>query len=321
MGTRGSLLARMQSDAVAQALTAAHPGLRVETLIVSTTGDALPQGPLRELGGKGLFVKELQQAILDGAIDFAVHSFKDVPVTMPLVDGAELTVAATPLREDPRDVLETPAARRFARLDDLPTGAVIGTGSLRRQAQIRARRRDVVCASMRGNVDTRLKKLAAGECDALVLALAGLRRCGLQDAAATNILEVDELVPAAGQGALALECRRRDRRTRRLLEALNDPPTALCVQAERAMVHKLLGDCQSPIGVLAVVGEDGRMHLRCAVGARDAQGPVIFAQATARRWRDAVEEALKALVKQDVYKLLHGDPGDWQNAARAQPYH
>jgi hydroxymethylbilane synthase len=311
LGTRGSLLARMQSGLVRDALTRAHAGLRVELVVIQSAGDVIQDRPLHELGGKGLFVKELEAAVLDGSVDLAVHSFKDVPVTMPLVEQAGLVVAATPKREDPRDVLVMPPGRHAARLAELAAGALVGTGSLRRTSQILHRRPDLVCKPMRGNVDTRLKKLAAGACGALVLALAGLRRCGLYDAAAMTPLDVEELLPAPGQGALALQCRRDDPRTRQLLAALDDADTSLCVQAERAVVQKLRGDCHSPIAALAVLAEDGSLHLRCAVGGRDGRPPVIFAQSTSSgpRWMQAVQDVYNSLSHQDVHTLLGTTPG------------
>ncbi len=193
LGTRGSLLARTQSGLVARMLESAHPGLRVELIIFKTSGDQITERPLHEFGGKGLFTRELEQALLDSQIDFAVHSFKDMPTTMPLVDGTNLIVAAVPGREDPRDVL---VSDRPMSLADLPPGATIGTGSLRRRCQILASRPDVTVEAIRGNVDTRLRKRREGKFDAVVLAMAGIRRVGLYDADTMMPIDAQTLLPA-----------------------------------------------------------------------------------------------------------------------------
>lgn len=178
LGTRGSRLARMQSQWVADELERLHPGLRVAMEIITTTGDQIADRPLHEAGGKGLFIRELELALLDGRIDLAVHSYKDVPVTMPLVAQEKLVIAATPVREDPRDVM---ISTRAASLADLPAGSRVATGSLRRRCQLLAAHPTLNIVPVRGNIDTRLNKLAAGDYDAMVLALAGLRRGGLYD--------------------------------------------------------------------------------------------------------------------------------------------
>lgn len=180
-------------------------GLRVEMVMVATSGDRIADRPLHEFGGKGLFTKELEQALLRGEVDMAVHSFKDVPVTMPLVDVSELVIAAVPAREDVRDVLVSEKVRR---LEDLPAGARVGTGSLRRQAQVLALRPDVEVVGIRGNVDTRIRRLKGGEYEAVILAYAGVKRAGLFEAGLMTPMAVEAMVPAAGQGALALQCRR-----------------------------------------------------------------------------------------------------------------
>src|SRR4051812_27983929 len=172
LGARGSMLSRMQSQSVADALEKQHPGLQVELVLIKTTGDRITDRPLHDVGGKGLFTKEIEQALLAREIDLAVHSFKDVPVTMPLVDQSDLIIAAVPEREDPRDVLIAPTARRIA---ELPEGAKVGTGSPRRRCQLLAARADLRVEPIRGNVDTRLRKLRDGDYDAILLALAGLR--------------------------------------------------------------------------------------------------------------------------------------------------
>ena len=255
LATRGSALALTQSRQVADALSAAHGGLAVGLVVVTTTGDRVQDRPLHEIGGKGLFTKEVELALLAGEADFAVHSFKDVPVTMPLVARAEaeLVVAAVPRREDSRDALVTPGGVGVA---DLKHGASVGTTSLRRRAQLLALRPDLRILPLRGNVDTRLGRVADGDFDATVLAVAGLKRLGRWDEATMRALEFDAMLPAAGQGALALQCRRDDDGTRRLLSALDDEPTSRCVAVERDLVTALHGDCTSPIGALAQLAAD-----------------------------------------------------------------
>src|SRR4051812_11250569 len=199
LGARGSMLSRMQSQRVADALEKRHPGLEIELVLCKTTGDVIVDKPLHDAGGKGLFTKELEQALLAGEVDLAVHSYKDVPVTMPLVEGSQerLVIAAVPKREDPRDVLVSSKAKR---LGELPQGARVGTGSLRRGSQIRTLRPDLQIELIRGNIDTRLRKLRAGQFDAIILAYAGLKRTALFDDQDMSVIEPDEMLPAAGQG-------------------------------------------------------------------------------------------------------------------------
>lgn len=312
LGTRGSLLARTQSRLVADALQARHPGLRVDLHVLKTTGDQIADRPLHEFGGKGLFTKELEQALLAGEVDFAVHSFKDVPVTMPLVDATGLIIAAVPERESPFDVLVSLKARVLA---DLPPGAKVGTGSLRRRCQVLATQADVMVEGVRGNIDTRLRKLREGQYDAILLAAAGLRRAGLFDPAIMTVLDQSAgMTPAAGQGALALQCRRDDGRTRELLVPLDDPQTATCVAAEREVVRLLQGDCHSPIAAWAQVEANetlagpGWLTLHAAVGARDGNPPVVRASADgpADGFSDVVAAVFQALTRQGVQKLLAG---------------
>ena len=303
LGTRGSLLARAQSQLVADALERLHPNLKVELRIFKTSGDQVQDRPLHEVGGKGLFTKELELALLAGEVDFAVHSFKDVPVTMPLVDQTDLVIAAVPEREDPRDVL---ASRTGARsLADLPAGARVGTGSLRRRCQVLAARPDVVVEPVRGNVDTRLRKMEEGRYDAVILALAGLRRTGLFDGARMAALDGRELLPAPGQGALALQCRREDARTRELLSPLHHGPTATRVAAERELVLRLEGDCHSPIAAVATL-EAGELVLRAAVGARGGEPPVVSAgaQGGAGNPSEVAEAVFRSLRDQGAVPLL-----------------
>jgi hydroxymethylbilane synthase len=279
LGTRGSLLARTQSQIVANAVEKAHPGVHVELVTIRTTGDRITDQPLHDVGGKGLFTKEIEQALLSGDVDFAVHSFKDVPVTMPQVDPSGLVIAAVPEREDPRDVLVSEGALT---LDALPQGARVGTGSLRRRCQLLERRPDLRIEPVRGNIDTRLRKLREGQYDAVVLAAAGLIRSSLFDHSCMSILEPEVLLPAPGQGALALQCRRDDAPTRSVLEALDDAEASECVAAERALVAALQGDCHSPIAALASV-KLGRIDVKVAVGARDGAPPVSRTSAEAPR--------------------------------------
>lgn len=253
IGTRGSRLALAQAEEVCGRLAAAHEALAapgaLETVVIKTEGDRILDRPLADIGGKGLFTKEIEEALLDGRIDLAVHSMKDMETWVP--DG--LTIAAILPREDPRDVLLSPKAARIA---DLPRGAVVGTGSLRRQAQILHARPDIKVVPFRGNVQTRMKKLEAREVDATILALAGLRRLGL-DGHESAAIAVADMLPAVAQGAIGLECRADDEATRALLVALNDPATADCVRAERALLAALDGSCRTPIGGLATTGAKG----------------------------------------------------------------
>ena len=240
LGTRGSLLARTQSQQVADALTAAT-GVPVELVIIKTTGDRVQDRPLQQVGGKGLFTKEIEDALIDGRVDFAVHSMKDMPTDNP----PELEIASVPERVDPRDVLVGRA------LSELPAGAVVGTGSVRRQLQLRALRPDLVLKGIRGNVDTRIAKQREGQYDAIVLAAAGMTRLGKQDEI-TDALSVQDMVPAVGQGALALQCRRDDGRTKALLDAVHHERTAICVTAERAFLEAVSGGCSAPAACHAV---------------------------------------------------------------------
>jgi hydroxymethylbilane synthase len=249
IATRGSALALRQTALVCERLVAAHADLggagAIEIVTIRTTGDRVQDRPLAEIGGKGLFAKEIEEALYDGRADLAVHSLKDLETRLP----AELELAAILPREDPRDAF---LARDAASLVALPSGAKIGTSSLRRRAQLLWRRPDLHIVPLRGNVDTRLKKLAAGEVDAIVLALCGLERLG-RAGLATEILSPEIMLPAVGQGALAIECRAGDEQVRALLRPLDDPDTTLCVGAERAMLAALDGSCRTPIAGLAAI--------------------------------------------------------------------
>jgi hydroxymethylbilane synthase len=257
IGTRASPLARAQTDAVAAALIAAWPDLAaggaLDIVALKTTGDRVLDRPLADVGGKGLFTKELDEAMLAGRIDLAVHSTKDVPTWLP----DRIRLAAFLPRADPRDAF---VARAAGSLAALPAGAVVGTASLRRQAQIRHVRPDLRVVPLRGNIGTRLAKLAAGEVDATLLAVAGLMRLGFADRA-TAILSAEEMLPAVGQGAIGITCRADDDRCLRLLAAIDDAATALAMTAERAMLAALDGSCRTPIGGYARLDEDGALLL------------------------------------------------------------
>ncbi len=253
IATRKSPLALWQAEHVAAKLRTAFPGLSTELLPMSTRGDKLLDAPLAKVGGKGLFVKELEQSLLDGEADIAVHSMKDVPVELP----ESLHIAAIMEREDPRDAF---ISERYERLDELPPDAVIGTSSLRRQCQLRSLLPTCRWTGLRGNVNTRMTKLRTRECDAIVLAAAGLKRLGLEHSI-KQVLQVEICLPAIGQGALGIECRRGDRPIEELLSALHHAPTAVCVQAERALNERLQGGCQVPIaGYAEGTGSDLRLR-------------------------------------------------------------
>jgi hydroxymethylbilane synthase len=260
IATRKSPLALWQADHVAGRLREAFPGLRTERVEMVTRGDKLLDAPLSKVGGKGLFVKELEQGMLDGVADIAVHSMKDVPVEFP----PGLHLAAILQREDPRDAL---VSLRYPSFQALPPHARIGTSSLRRQCQLREHRPGCEILSLRGNVNTRLAKLAAGEFDAIVLAAAGLIRLGLEGHI-SETLATETSLPAMGQGAIGIECRADDDRMNQLVRSLHDEATALRVSAERAMNERLQGGCQVPIAGFAELRGD-RLWLRGLVGSPD----------------------------------------------------
>jgi len=260
IATRKSPLALWQAEHVRHRLQAAHPGLQVELISMTTQGDKILDSPLAKIGGKGLFVKELEQGLLKARADIAVHSMKDVPAEFP--DGLALGVVLA--REDPHDAF---VSNRYAGLDELPEGAQVGTSSLRRQCQLRALRPDFVIRDLRGNVGTRLSRLDAGEYDAIVLACAGLRRLALT-ARITRTLTTVQILPAIGQGAIGIECRMDDARIHDLIAPLNDPASAVCVQAERAMNARLAGGCQAPVAGFAEL-DGATLRLRGLVGQPD----------------------------------------------------
>ena len=244
LATRSSKLALTQARAVARALGELEPGLQIEELHVVTSGDRFQDQPLQDLGGKGLFGKEIEQALLDGRADFAVHSMKDVPAELE----AGLTLGCIPTREDARDVL---VSRSGATLRALPAGALVGTSSLRRRTMVLTARPDLEVVPLRGNVDTRLRKVREGVVDATVLALAGLRRMAL-DAEVSEILDPELLVPAVGQGALGIEARADDAEVAALLRRFEHPPTRIAVAAERAFLTAVEGNCRLPVAAYAV---------------------------------------------------------------------
>lgn len=277
IATRKSLLALWQAEYVKAELERHHPGLRVELVPLTSRGDKILDVPLAKVGGKGLFVKELEQALLDGEADIAVHSMKDVPMEFP--EGLGLAVICP--REDARDAF---VSNRFASLDELPAGSVVGTSSLRRQCQLLAKRPDLQVKFLRGNVQTRLQKLDDGEYDAIILAAAGLIRLQLQDRIRSAITPEFSL-PAGGQGAVGIECRLDDSATRALIAPLHHSTTAEQVLAERAMNRRLQGGCQVPIACYAL-HEGEQLWLRGLVGSVDGKeilfdeirGPVAEAE-------------------------------------------
>jgi len=257
IATRQSPLALWQANYVKDRLQQLYPDLTIELVPMVTKGDVILDSPLAKIGGKGLFVKELENALLNKEADIAVHSMKDVPMQFP--EGLGLAVICQ--REDPRDAFVSHSYRTFA---ELPQGAVVGTSSLRRQCQLKALRPDLDIRSLRGNVGTRLSKLDNGDYDAIILASAGLIRLGLADRIA-SFIDVEQSLPAAGQGAVGIECRTDDMQVQALLAPLADAETTYCVRAERAMNNHLQGGCQVPIGGYAVL-QQGQLYLRALVG-------------------------------------------------------
>jgi hydroxymethylbilane synthase len=306
IATRKSPLAMWQAEHVADVLRRLHDELVVEIVGMTTRGDQMLDAPLAKVGGKGLFVKELEVGMLAGEADIAVHSMKDVPVEFP--EGLHL--AAILEREDPLDAF---VSNRFASLAELPLGSRVGTSSLRRQCQLAARRPDLEIAPLRGNVNTRLRKLDEGEFDAIILAAAGLIRLGFSERIRARI-DTDDSLPAIGQGAIGIECRSDDERVHRLIAPLHHPATAERVIAERAMNARLHGGCQVPIAGHAV-HRDGQLHLRGLVGMPDGSrvmraersGPV----ADAERIGTEVAEDLLGQGAGDVLAAL-AEPADAQ---------
>ncbi|MCW9023979.1 MAG: hydroxymethylbilane synthase [Gammaproteobacteria bacterium] len=260
IATRKSQLALWQAEYVRDMLLLHHPDLNIELVKMSTQGDKILDTPLAKVGGKGLFVKELEKSLLDGDTDIAVHSMKDVPVELP--EGLHLATICP--REDPRDAF---VSNEYSSFESLPKGARLGTSSLRRQCQLAALRPDLNIIDLRGNVNTRLQKLDDGEYDAIILAAAGLKRLEFEDRI-TESLSPDISLPAIGQGAVGIECRQNDDWVNELLAPLNDPDTATRVKAERSMNHRLQGGCQVPIAGYAEL-EHGVLLMRGLVGRTD----------------------------------------------------
>lgn len=296
IATRRSALAVWQAEHIAAALRGAHPGIEVTIVPMSTRGDEILDASLAAVGGKGLFTHELERAMAAGTADLAVHSLKDMPASLP--DG--MVLAAVPARADPFDAL---VSNRYGSLRELPPGARVGTSSLRRRAQILHHHPQLACVPLRGNVNTRLDKLDAGDYEAIVLAVAGLRRLGF-DSRIRATIEADTCLPAIGQGALALECRADDERTRGLLAVLEDPATRACVDAERTVSRVLGGNCHAPLAAFATIS-NGRLDLRARVAGTDG---VTLLQAQGNGGpADAVglgEEVAGALLAQGAAALL-----------------
>ena len=263
IATRKSPLALWQAEHVKARLLAQHPELTVELVTFTTKGDIILDTPLAKIGGKGLFVKELEVAMLAGDADIAVHSMKDVPMEFP--EGLELGIICE--RENPRDAF---VSNNYSSLAELPQGAVVGTSSLRRQCQLQAKRPDLVIRSLRGNVQTRLGKMDAGEYDAIILASAGLLRLEMEDRIA-EYMEPELSLPAGGQGAVGIELRSGDNTTMDLIASLHHEKTAYCVMAERAMNRRLQGGCQVPIACYAIEETPGQLWLRGLVGSVDGK--------------------------------------------------
>jgi hydroxymethylbilane synthase len=286
IATRQSALALWQANHVAARLRAVHAGMAIELVPLSTRGDLILDRPLATIGGKGLFLKELEVAMLDGHADIAVHSLKDVPMQL----DAEFALGAVLERADPADAF---VSRNFERVDQLPPAARVGTSSLRRQAQLRAVRPDLTLLDLRGNVGTRLGKLDAGDYDAIILACAGLERLG-EARRIRSRLEPPHWLPAAAQGAIAIECRAGDERVAELLAPLDDVQTAVCVRAERALTRHLQGNCQVPIAAYCVETETG-LHLSGLVG-EAATGKLVRAEGSGRG--DAPDDLGRAVAEQ-----------------------
>jgi len=260
LGTRKSLLALTQSTWVKEQIEAHHPGVTVELVKIVTKGDKIVDVPLAQVGGKGLFVKEIEEALLRGEADLAVHSMKDVPSELP----PELHLGIVPQREDPRDAF---ISTRYATFADLPAGARVGTSSLRRRCQLNALRADLLIENLRGNLDTRLRKLEEGQFDAIILAAAGLNRLAMGDRA-RSYFSTEEMLPAVGQGALGIELRRDDPELLAGLAFLHDENTAIATRAERAFLTRLEGGCQVPLGAYCQVDGE-RLHLRGLIASED----------------------------------------------------
>jgi hydroxymethylbilane synthase len=294
VGTRRSLLALTQTKWVVDQLKKLEPQASFELHEIVTKGDRILDVTLSKVGGKGLFVKEIEQSLFDKEADLAVHSLKDMPAELP--EG--LVIGAIPKRVDPRDVLLSKDGKT---LDELPQGALVGTSSLRRAAQILAYRPDLQIESVRGNIDTRMRKLHEGNFDAIILAAAGLERVNFEGEIA-QFLPVEISLPAVGQGALAIECRADDEETLALLRRMDDEPTRLAVTAERTFLNKMQGGCQVPIGAYATV-HDGEIHITAMVGSPDGK-QICKSTATGRDPVAVGLQVSEALLAQGAAEIL-----------------
>ncbi|MES9811558.1 MAG: hydroxymethylbilane synthase [Candidatus Thiodiazotropha sp.] len=300
IATRKSPLAMWQAEHVAAELKRVHPDIQVELMGMTTQGDKILDTPLAKIGGKGLFIKELEQGLISGEADIAVHSMKDVPVELP--SGLHLSVIMR--REDPRDAF---VSNRYQSIDRLPQGACVGTSSLRRQCQLAEVRPDLVINSLRGNVNTRLRKLDDGEYDAIILAAAGLKRLGFEDRI-TALIGPEQSLPAIGQGAVGIECRVDDPRINDLIAPLHHAETAYCLGAERAMNQRLNGGCQVPIAGYAML-ESGNLWLRGLVGEPDGsriiRGEVEGKTQEARAMGEGLADRLLEWGADEILKALY----------------
>lgn len=314
LGTRGSSLALWQAEAVAAELRQAVPGLEIDIRVIKTQGDKILDVALSKIGDKGLFTKEIEKQLLEGQIDLAVHSMKDLPVDMP----AGLCVGAVLKREDPRDIL---VSHKGYRLNDLPAGAVVGTSSLRRLAQLKAYRSDLQLVDIRGNVETRIKKMKEQNLDGIILAWAGVKRLGFADQV-SDFLPEAVVLPAVGQGAIAVEIRENDRATAEWAARVNHNPSFLEVEAERIVMRMLQGGCQVPIGSRAEVGDENikirglvcSLDGRCCVS-RNIEGPKERAAQLARdlavqlldRGGRVILQEIRGLADPPLYETRRGE--------------
>ena len=300
IGSRGSQLALRQSKILQEALQKHHPDLESSIEVIRTTGDQTPQADLSKLAGstKGLFVKEIEEALLKHQIDLAVHSLKDLPTEMP--EG--LTLAAIPPREDVRDALVT-GSPEISSFQALPQGAALGTGSLRRRVQLLLLRPDLMISPIRGNVDTRIRKVQEENLDGIILAAAGLNRLGLQDKI-TSLFTVEEMVPAIGQGALAVEIRADDEGTRQIVEPLDDPATRSCTSAERRFLQEMGGGCDVPMGAHASIEKDTATFAAFVAGPRTLQVARTASQGLPQELDQLALEAARYLLAHGGDKML-----------------
>jgi len=301
IGTRGSKLALAQSEWVKGKIEGKHPHVQVQLIRIKTTGDKILDSPLSKIGGKGLFVKEIEEALLERRVDLAVHSMKDVPAELP--EG--LTLSAFPEREDPHDAF---ISAEHKALEQLPQRVRVGTGSLRRAAQLLHIRPDLEMVPVRGNVDTRLRRLEGGEFQAVILAAAGLRRLGFADRI-RQLISVDQVIPAIGQGALGLEVRRDDEQTMGLIRFLNHEETEVTVRAERAFLKELEGGCQVPMAAFCRF-HDGQLHLEGMVaeldGSKVIRDNITGEKSGARDLGISLARRLLASGADEILKRIYG---------------